>query len=279
LPYYYSTQIKTENWDYLHIINNLLRKKNISLTIHKVKAHSKNVLNRNADILAKRGINRRSIELNLNHLITLSFFSWHNTPLTSQIRKFTKNLIFIETFNKFLQLKNIRNIPQFNIKTFISITNSCNYKPNLFSLRIKILLNNLPTMSNLHLRYSYLYLTPNCTRCNQFEDTLHLLNCHQVFFDPHQILNQYTIQTITELKIENTNPTTITNILLDSNTHNTPSQNFLFLIQGTIPLCISDQLQTILTKNTTNFCLCLSNYLLSWFNLNIWQTKNRFQHD
>ncbi|CAG8774396.1 9298_t:CDS:1, partial [Racocetra persica] len=54
LYYYHLTQIKTENWDYLHIINNLLQKKNISLTIYKVKAHSKNILNRNTDILAKR---------------------------------------------------------------------------------------------------------------------------------------------------------------------------------------------------------------------------------
>jgi hypothetical protein len=134
-------------------------------------------------------------------------------------------------------------------------------------------------MSNLHLRYPYLYLTPNCTRCNQQEDTLHLLNCSQAPLNHYQILNQHIIQTTTELKIENINASIITNILLNTNTPNTPSQNILFLIQGTFSQNILNRLQPIFNKNTTNFCLNLSNNLLIWFNSNIWQIRNQFQHD
>ena len=57
LPYTLYTQIKNENWDILHIINFLLKNKNISLSLHKIKSHLKNFFHRNADLLDKRGTN------------------------------------------------------------------------------------------------------------------------------------------------------------------------------------------------------------------------------
>src|SRR5207244_4239234 len=64
LPYNHPTQTKINNWDIIHILNYLIKKKNIQFTTHKTKSHSKNSFHNIADSLAKQGTNKIEIQLN-----------------------------------------------------------------------------------------------------------------------------------------------------------------------------------------------------------------------
>jgi exonuclease III/ribonuclease HI len=278
LPYTHPTQIKNENWDILHIINYLLKNKNITLILHKIKSHSKNSLHQNADLLAKRGTNHQPLILNLNFFNPPIFFSWHNYLIPTQIRKFCKNIILTETINHFLQLRNINNIPQFDLNLFFNIINSQNLNLYLYSFRLKILLNNLPTVANLNLRLPLIYLTPNCSRCNSPENLSHLLQCSQT-----QNLTQTLIQSLTQilslLNINNISPQDLLSIILPQQNNNSHTNTILYLIQGTFPTHITTQLHSLLLKKTSTFCIQLSNSLLEWFNQKIWQPRNTYQHN
>jgi ribonuclease HI len=265
LPYSNYTQLKHPNWNTLHIINYLLQLKQTKLILHKIKSHSKNAYNTNADLLAKKGTNKSILQINFNFLFSQPYFSWHQNILPIQLRKFIKNTLFIETFNRFLQLKSISQFPNFNIKLFILILNSQNYNISNYSIRIKIILNNLPTMKNLHRRYPYLYLTSNCIQCNQLENTLHLLSCPSNIYSPTYILTQNINQSINTLKIENIPTQSIYNTLFPSNQKHLQYNNLLLYIQGIFNQTTFNLLQNYLNKHTQNFCLLLSNNLLHWF--------------
>ena len=136
-------------------------------------------------------------------------------------------------------------------------------------------------MSNLNTRYPLLYLTPNCSYCNQYENIEHLLQCPLHSYDPHNTLTNEISNVLNSLNITETLPNAIIQILT---INNTPSNiniynTILLLIQGTITLDQYQQLQPILKKLTNNFLISLSNSLLIWFNSNIWQTRNTKQHE
>src|SRR6185437_6729417 len=250
IPYYHNSQTKQNNWDIIHILNYLIKLKNINYTTHKVKSHSNNILHNITDSLAKHGANKTNLKYNLDHFYLPTFFSWKEIPIIFKLRKFCKNLVSIQTFNKLLQLKSLRNLPTINILLLTEIINFQNSDPKLYSIRNKILLNNLPTMTNLNTCYPLLYLTPNCSYCNQYENIEHLFQC---------LLHSYNTQ----------------NSPFNSNIYNT----ILLLIQCTITLDQYKQLQLILKKLTNNFFISLSNSLLIWFNSTIWQTHNTKQHN
>ena len=65
LPYNNNTQIKQLNWDIIHIINSLIKSKNISYTFHKIKSHSKNTFHNIVDKLAKQGTHKLLLTINL----------------------------------------------------------------------------------------------------------------------------------------------------------------------------------------------------------------------
>ncbi|CAG8856959.1 36521_t:CDS:1, partial [Gigaspora margarita] len=115
LPYFQNTLIKLTNWDIVHNINYLLNHQNISITLHKVKAHSNNVLHTNANQLAKRSTDKKPIEINSNYFLPPSFFSWKKFTITFKLCKFIKNIFLIQNINNLIQLKSIQNLPLFNI--------------------------------------------------------------------------------------------------------------------------------------------------------------------
>src|SRR5205814_10259523 len=121
LPYDYPTQTKTNNWDIVHILNYLIKKKNIQYTTHKTKSHSKNSFHNIADSLAKLGTNKSEIQLNTEYFYLPLSFSWKHILLPLKIRKFCTNIFSIQSFNKITQLKTFRNLQPFNILQFTNI--------------------------------------------------------------------------------------------------------------------------------------------------------------
>jgi hypothetical protein len=136
-------------------------------------------------------------------------------------------------------------------------------------------------MSNLHIRYPLLYLTSNCSFCNQYESTVHLLNCSLHSYNPQNILTNEVSNTLNSLNLSETSPHMIFQILYSQNSLSDSAiyNTILLLIQGTITLDQYKQLQPILKKLTNNFLIFLSNLLLNWFNSTIWQTRNTKQHE
>ena len=136
-------------------------------------------------------------------------------------------------------------------------------------------------MSNLNIRYPLLYLTSNCSSCNQYENTIHLLRCPLHTYDSHNTLTNGISNTLNSLNLSETSPHTIMQILnpQSSLSNSTIYNTILLLIQGTITLDQYKQLQPTLKKLTNNFLILLSNSLLNWFNSTIWQTRNTKQHE
>src|SRR6185312_12534353 len=276
-----NSQTKQNNWDIIHILNYLTKLKNINYITHKVKSHSNNTLHNIVDALAKQGAGKTKLKYNLDSFYLPTFFTWKEIPITYKLRKFCRNFLSIQTFNKLLQLKPLRNLPTLNIQLLTEIINSQNSNPKLYSIRNKILLNNLPTMSNLNIRYPLLYLTSNCSSCNQYENTIHLLQCPLHTYDPHNTLTNEISNTLNSLNLSETSPYTIMQILNSQNSlpNSTIYNTILLLIQRTITLDQYKQLQPTLKKLTNNFLILLSNFLLNWFNSTIWQARNTKQHE
>jgi hypothetical protein len=231
--------------------------------------------------MAKQGTYKTPIQLNLDYFCLPAFYTWKEIPLTFKLRKFCSNLFSIQTFNKLIQLKPFRNLPPINLQQLTNIINSLNINPTLYTLRNKIILNNLPTMENLNTRYPYLYLTSNCSYCNLIENTNHLLSCSLHLFNPLDIILLNTSNYLTTLKITNISPQLILETIvyqLDSYQLN-PNQIILLLIQGTIPTTLFNSLKLILNKQTNKFIILLSNSLLEWFNNSIWFTRNIKHHE
>ena len=194
-----------------------------------------------------------------------------------KLHQFNKSIFFIQTLNNITQLKTYRNLPLINLKLNFSIFNSLSSNSNLYSFRLKTLLNNLPTMDNLNIRQPYLYLTSNCSYCNQKENTLHLLQCNAHKTILLTTLKYYINQTIEFLNITKYSEQTITAIFLAyNNSSQTPIPNLLlYIIQGTIPQQLFILTQHKLNKSTTNFFITLSNNILNWFYSDIWQPRNQ----
>ena len=136
-------------------------------------------------------------------------------------------------------------------------------------------------MENLNIRYSNLYLTPNCSFCNQLENTIHLLTCSLHSTNSNNILLTHIQNHLTTLKILN-----ISSQLIFETIHSyfnslltTSNQIILFLIQGTIPISLINSLKLQLKKLTINFFILLSNSLLEWFNNSIWNIRNQKHHE
>ena len=90
-------------------------------------------------------------------------------------------------------------------------------------------------MTNLNTRYPLLYLTPNGSYCNQYENIEHLFQCSLHSYNP---LTNEISNALNTLNLTETSPNeiiqilTTQNFLFNSNIYNT----ILLLIQGTIPL-------------------------------------------
>ena len=166
LPYNNNTQIKQLNWDIIHIINSLIKSKNISCTFHKIKSHSKNTFHNIANKLIKKGTYKLPFTINLQYFTPLFFFTWYNYLILFKLHQFNKSITFIQTLNNITQLKTYRNLLLINLKLNFFIFNSLSLNTTLYSFCFKILLNNLPTMDNLNIRLPHLFLIPNCTYCN-----------------------------------------------------------------------------------------------------------------
>jgi hypothetical protein len=272
---------KINNWDTLFIINHIISYKNLKLTLHKLKTNSNNTFYKVSLQLAKNAIQKPIIETTFPTFILPIHYTWNNQLISLKLRSFNKTIQKIYSLHLWSNLKYLQNTTSPNLQLNFNIINSQNSNPSKFSLRIKIILNNLPTMQNLQIRQPHLYPTSNCTRCNQTEDLLHLLTCSKTQINLLLIITLTIEKTTNSLDIS----TLFLNQILNTfshfiSLHNISLPNFIISsIQGLISNSLLNLVKNILHKNTKKFFINFSNLLLDWFFDSIWSPRNKIQHE
>jgi len=94
------------------IINQIISKKHLQITTHKIKSHSKNYFHNQSDLLAKQGAYKSIISIDITKLNPPIFFQWHQYPIPFKLRTFVKNTITSEELYNFSQLKYLQNLPK-----------------------------------------------------------------------------------------------------------------------------------------------------------------------
>jgi len=209
-----------------------------------------------------------------------TYFLWNNHLIPFKIRSLIKNIITINELSTWSSLKFFNNIPNIEWSLMFKTLNSLEHNSQLYSFRIKILTNNLPTMQNLNIRYPYLYTTSICCQCPNVEDTLYILICTKNTINIQQALLNIINNTLTTLNISSISSTILLNILLHFtlNTTNLQYHHILNLLVGTISSTTFNNIKILTKKQTIPLLINLSNNLLSWFFNEIWFSRNIAQH-
>ena len=161
----------------------------LHITFTKVKAHSGNKLNDQADYLAKSGMSKLALRINdvaINQKVNLA---WLEFSVDKNPREFIKNVNNIRIDNQLENLNRMKSLNNVDKDTALGFINYKDENADLgfFSLkddhnksfRIKKLFNDLPTMDNLIKRNPKTYKEYNkCPRCFKDKETLtHLWDC------------------------------------------------------------------------------------------------------
>src|SRR6266496_6217739 len=180
--------LKKINHSLWFYIDQLIRSKNISITLNKLKSHSGHILNDRSDQLAKAGAQsdfgyKTTIETTLDHLVQIFYCT--NIQVDTNIRSFIKDVHSAQLFSDILslvkmarydRLKDSINWPvtwslaSFSLYAGSSKTNFREDKIQNF--RRKLMFDELPTMDNLCRRKPEIYNSEwNCFHCNLVRET------------------------------------------------------------------------------------------------------------
>jgi hypothetical protein len=169
---------------------NLIFKKNISLTLNKVKAHSGNFNNELVDHMAKSAHSNNT----LYPLVFLPRFQqiihfpcWKGQYIEMNLRKFITSISRNRGFEEFINLYRNRKYKDFSISweaTFYGISDEEDqsetsfYASNKKAHRLKLMLNELPTIEHLKKKRPDLYDLWNCPMCKDQPETWdHVFSC------------------------------------------------------------------------------------------------------
>jgi ribonuclease HI len=212
LPQLNSKLFKTNYWPIWSTLLNITKTRNLQIHFHKVKAHDNNPLNDEADKLAKNHQLLPKLQLiHNNEYNQYHTLHWENYTVEQHSRRFIKNLCNAHIIAMWSSQNRNSEWLQFTDdidwqSTWLYINNnskrsnlSTNLKSNTIkSFRIKLLLNELPTLSRLHLHYPSLITTNQCNYCNSNDNSTHWLYCPNNSTLPN-IINTATSQTLQKL--------------------------------------------------------------------------------
>ena len=186
-----SKLFKFNAWPIWHTLLNILKSFNIQLTFYKVQAHSNDLFNNFADLLANNHSTSPTLEFNYTNLYNpYSILFWNNTYIESPTRFFIKTIRKAhntalwssqQRTQEWLHFSHLIDWQAswlyFNNNQKIS-HNFTNFKLNyLKSFKIKFLLNILPTNFYFHSIYPSIFTSPNCFSCNSLDTSSHWYTC------------------------------------------------------------------------------------------------------
>jgi ribonuclease HI len=186
-------------WPIWQTLLNLIKSQNIQITFTKVQAHSDSEFNNQADLLAKQHTLLPYLEFNYTNLLNnFHTLKWNNFFVEQPTRKFVKNICNAHILALWSSQHRVQlwkpYLNQINWDATWALLNNntqrssnyTNYKlSKTKTFRIKNLLNNLPTLSHLHLFYPNIIKTNQCISCSQTDNSTHWLFCSntQTVFD------------------------------------------------------------------------------------------------
>ncbi|RHZ60914.1 hypothetical protein Glove_350g167 [Diversispora epigaea] len=199
-------KIWTENKNpvILQMINDIVQERRLKIICHKVKAHSGDKYNEIADSLAKipgfiEGITNNifegtTISLNYNNITDCSFIPiWKFTPIETPVKNAIKeinrlklmlNFKYQERFKYIMTNTKCREIDwdlTFKTKHPSKITLDITNKEgsNKRSFALKLLCEELPTLSKRYIHKPNLYSSSSCILCEKLveEDNMHVFIC------------------------------------------------------------------------------------------------------
>src|SRR6185436_12010160 len=192
---------KNKNPVILQMINDIVKEKRLKIICHKVKAHSGDKYNEIADSLAKipgfiEGITNNffedtTISLNYNNIKGRSFIpAWKSTPIETPIKDAIKeinrfksmlNFKYQERFKHIMTNTKCREIDwdlTFKTKHPSKITSDITNREdsNKRSFALKLLCEELPTLSKRYIHKPKLYSSSSCILCDELveEDNMHV---------------------------------------------------------------------------------------------------------
>src|SRR6185295_15697527 len=151
------------------------------------------------------------------------YLIWNRTPIENKTRRFIHHLQNATNTAKWHALNRTSHWNIIRQNTNWDLTHqfiNYNNKPNtrathpkhsqLKSFKIKFLLNELPTLLNLHYRKPKTYTNPTCNRCTtQIENNSHWLECTANSISLNQLIQETTQKLFTKHKIETNNMSSI----------------------------------------------------------------------
>jgi len=208
--------IKEKNWSLWMRLFEIIRRKRLQVKFKKVKAHSGDKYNDQADRLAKEGKNFPEIIWKDPRRPLWSILPvWNNLVIDMSLREFIKEVHIKETVVDWCQQnrvqkrwsEEINKQDQYSWKIFWS---QCRQGSSIQTsmkqakernFRIKMMNDELPTLSNLKKRLPDVYRTSTCIQCGVGEeDTGHLFSCPALVSDRAQIWEEVEKKTITKFK-------------------------------------------------------------------------------
>jgi hypothetical protein len=201
-------KFKENNFLLWELLECIIQELQIKITFHKVRAHTGDFWNDQADNLAKEGRNLCSIFEHNNYSKYKGILQWYGHNIDTNSRNFIKKInqtridINLSRLNRLQDdnkaisstLKNIDTVTSkegLNTQYIKKVDREkYNDKPRKFvnlkvdrekSFKIKKMFNELPTMENLKKRFPKLYPTLSmCPRCeDKPEDIIHLWECRK----------------------------------------------------------------------------------------------------
>ncbi|RHZ70433.1 hypothetical protein Glove_271g116 [Diversispora epigaea] len=188
----------------LQMINDIVQERRLKIICHKVKAHSGDKYNEIADSLAKipgfiEGITNNifegtTISLNYNNITDRSFIPiWKFIPIETPVKdtikeinrlKLMLNFKYQERFKYIMTNTKCREIDwdlTFKTKHPSKITSDITNKEdsNKRSFALKLLCEELPTLSKRYIHKPNLYSSSSCILCEKLveEDNMHVFMC------------------------------------------------------------------------------------------------------
>ena len=182
---------KKSNYNIWFIIKYIKEQLNLKITLIKVKGHSNNILNDQANFLAKAGNSRPLLTFNTTSNIKINFV-YDRQLIDTPINKLWKETFNAIQFNHFLDLKRNEATKQLThnnvidwkyvLKTFHFNANneqSTNFlQSKMTAFKTHIFFKELPTIKHLSHKNHVLYQDVKCPSCGIIdEDQQHLWLC------------------------------------------------------------------------------------------------------
>jgi ribonuclease HI len=198
---------KRKNWQLWMRCIDLIQKKQITVQMTKVKAHSKDTSNNKVDLLAKEAKEEPEIIwTKWYRQEALTMFCWNEIPIDIGIREFVKELHKRSTLMKWVGqnriqkrwLREINDHENFDWRGFWEANrvggalDTSIKKTKEKSFRIKIMHNELPTLDNMNRRFPKEYRNlVNCIYCKEEKESLeHLFSCPNILEIRKEIWNK-----------------------------------------------------------------------------------------